>query len=125
MLVPLPDFQKPSLRASAYREIPMRRCASPARFRRRGITTNRDSPCVRLPLLVSFSRFQRTEKPAPRQPSVFSGANGALRYRRRVKALVKSKREPGLWLDDVEEPQIGINDVLIKVLKTGICGTDV
>jgi len=42
-----------------------------------------------------------------------------------MKALVKSKREPGLWLDDVEVPQIGINDVLIKVLRTGICGTDV
>jgi len=49
----------------------------------------------------------------------------ALRYRVCVKALVKSKREPGLWLDDVEVPQIGINDVLIQVLRTGICGTDV
>jgi threonine 3-dehydrogenase len=42
-----------------------------------------------------------------------------------VKALVKSKRGPGLWLDEVEVPAIGINDVLIKVLRTGICGTDV
>jgi threonine 3-dehydrogenase len=42
-----------------------------------------------------------------------------------MKALVKSKSEPGLWLEDVEEPKIGINDVLIQVLKTGICGTDV
>jgi threonine 3-dehydrogenase len=42
-----------------------------------------------------------------------------------VKALVKNKREPGLWLDDVEVPKIGINDVLIQVLRTGICGTDV
>jgi threonine 3-dehydrogenase len=42
-----------------------------------------------------------------------------------VKALVKSKREPGLWLADVEMPRIGINDVLIQVLRTGICGTDV
>jgi len=42
-----------------------------------------------------------------------------------VKALVKSKSEPGLWLDEVPMPQIGINDVLIKVLRTGICGTDV
>ncbi len=41
-----------------------------------------------------------------------------------VKALVKSKREPGLWLDDVEVPRIGINDVLIQVMRTGICGTD-
>jgi threonine 3-dehydrogenase len=42
-----------------------------------------------------------------------------------VKALVKSKAEPGLWLEDVEVPKIGINDVLIQVLRTGICGTDV
>jgi threonine 3-dehydrogenase len=41
-----------------------------------------------------------------------------------MKALVKSRRERGLWLEDVPEPQIGINDVLIRVLLTGICGTD-
>ncbi|MGH9667643.1 MAG: L-threonine 3-dehydrogenase [Bryobacteraceae bacterium] len=42
-----------------------------------------------------------------------------------MKALVKSRREPGLWLEDVPTPAIGINDVLIRVLRTGICGTDV
>jgi threonine 3-dehydrogenase len=41
-----------------------------------------------------------------------------------VKALVKSRAERGLWLEDVPEPAVGINDVKIKVLKTGICGTD-
>jgi threonine 3-dehydrogenase len=41
-----------------------------------------------------------------------------------MKALVKSKAEPGLWLQDVPEPDVGINDVLIKVDRTGICGTD-
>jgi threonine 3-dehydrogenase len=41
-----------------------------------------------------------------------------------MKALVKSKREPGLWLEDVTEPTIGINDVLIRVRRAGICGTD-
>jgi threonine 3-dehydrogenase len=41
-----------------------------------------------------------------------------------VQALVKAKREPGLWLEDVPEPEPGINDVLIRVHKTGICGTD-
>lgn len=41
-----------------------------------------------------------------------------------MKALVKSKSEPGLWLEDVPEPKMGINDVLIKVHRTGICGTD-
>src|ERR1700728_4598955 len=42
-----------------------------------------------------------------------------------MKALVKSRNEPGLWLEDVEKPRIGINDVLIRVHRTGICGTDV
>jgi threonine 3-dehydrogenase len=42
-----------------------------------------------------------------------------------VKALVKSRAEAGLWLEDVPEPKIGINDVLIRVHRTGICGTDV
>jgi threonine 3-dehydrogenase len=42
-----------------------------------------------------------------------------------MKALVKSRSEAGLWLEDVPVPEIGINDVLIRVLKTGICGTDV
>jgi threonine 3-dehydrogenase len=42
-----------------------------------------------------------------------------------VKALVKSRRGPGLWLEEIERPKIGINDVLIQVLRTGICGTDV
>ncbi len=41
-----------------------------------------------------------------------------------MKALVKSKAERGLWLEDVPEPEIGINDVKIRVLATGICGTD-
>ncbi len=40
-------------------------------------------------------------------------------------ALVKKEAKPGLWLDEVPMPRIGINDVLIKVLRTGICGTDV
>lgn len=42
-----------------------------------------------------------------------------------MKALVKSKAEPGLWLEEVAKPEIGINDVLIRVRYTGICGTDV
>ncbi|HWG22459.1 MAG TPA: L-threonine 3-dehydrogenase [Terracidiphilus sp.] len=42
-----------------------------------------------------------------------------------MKALVKSKSERGLWLEEIPEPTIGINDVLIRVQKTGICGTDV
>jgi len=42
-----------------------------------------------------------------------------------MKALVKSRAERGLWLEEVPEPAIGINDVLIRVRYTGICGTDV
>ncbi len=41
-----------------------------------------------------------------------------------MKALVKSEAKPGLWLADVPEPAVGINDVLIRVDRTGICGTD-
>src|SRR5580700_6194762 len=41
-----------------------------------------------------------------------------------MKALVKSRPGPGLWLEDVPAPEFGINDVLIHVLITGICGTD-
>ena len=41
-----------------------------------------------------------------------------------MKALVKSKSERGLWLEDVPEPEVGINDVKVRVLMTGICGTD-
>src|SRR5271154_227413 len=42
-----------------------------------------------------------------------------------MKALVKSRAERGLWLEKIAEPTIGINDVLIRVRYTGICGTDV
>ena len=42
-----------------------------------------------------------------------------------MKALVKAKAEPGLWLEDQPEPKIGPDDVLVKVRKTGICGTDI
>src|ERR1700675_3830760 len=42
-----------------------------------------------------------------------------------MRALVKSRAEPGLWLEEVPEPEHGINDVLIRVRRTGICGTDV
>lgn len=42
-----------------------------------------------------------------------------------MKALVKLKPEPGIWLQEVSDPIIGNNDVLIKIKKTAICGTDV
>src|SRR5512146_2307097 len=41
-----------------------------------------------------------------------------------MKALIKKERKPGLWLEEVPPPAVGINDVLIHVDRTGICGTD-
>ncbi len=41
-----------------------------------------------------------------------------------MKALVKSRPSCGLWLEEVPEPEFGINDVKVRVLRTGICGTD-
>jgi len=41
-----------------------------------------------------------------------------------MKALVKAHAQRGLWIEDVPEPPVGINDVKIRVLATGICGTD-
>ncbi len=42
-----------------------------------------------------------------------------------MKALVKSNPTTGLWLEDIPVPEIGISDVLIRVMKAAICGTDV
>jgi len=41
-----------------------------------------------------------------------------------LKALVKSRPEPGLWLEDLAVPEVGMGEVLIRVQRTGICGTD-
>lgn len=41
-----------------------------------------------------------------------------------MKALVKEKPEPGLWMKDLPEPACGQNDILLKISKTAICGTD-
>ena len=42
-----------------------------------------------------------------------------------MKALVKAKAERGIWMEDLPAPDVGHNDVLIKVNKTAICGTDI
>jgi threonine 3-dehydrogenase len=44
---------------------------------------------------------------------------------KKMQALVKKYAKPGLWQEEVPVPEIGINDVLIKIRKTSICGTDV
>ena len=41
-----------------------------------------------------------------------------------MKAIVKSRPEPGIWMEDVPVPQPGPNDVLVRLHKTAICGTD-
>lgn len=41
-----------------------------------------------------------------------------------MKALVKKEAAPGIWLEDVPEPELGINDVMIRIWRTAICGTD-
>ncbi len=43
---------------------------------------------------------------------------------RTMQALLKKKAEPGLWLEEVPVPEYGINDVLIRVDRASICGTD-
>jgi len=43
----------------------------------------------------------------------------------KMKALLKKREEPGIWMEEVPVPEVGINDVLIRVLRTSICGTDV
>ncbi|MBA2651353.1 MAG: L-threonine 3-dehydrogenase [Tatlockia sp.] len=42
-----------------------------------------------------------------------------------MRSLVKAKPEPGIWMQDVPVPDYGVNDVLIKIHKTAICGTDI
>ncbi len=42
-----------------------------------------------------------------------------------MKALVKAKAERGIWMEDITVPEVGHNDVLIKVNRTAICGTDI
>ena len=41
-----------------------------------------------------------------------------------MKALVKRYAKPGIWMEEVPMPEVGVNDVLIKVKKAAICGTD-
>ncbi len=42
-----------------------------------------------------------------------------------MKSLVKAKPEPGIWMEEIPIPSCGVNDVLIKIKKTAICGTDI
>jgi len=76
---------------------------------------------LRLPLVLSsfmLSRWRWWNR-ATQDSRHFDNQTGNL-----MKALVKKERKAGLWLEDVPKPQVGINDVLIQVDRTGICGTD-
>ncbi|MBT3187131.1 alcohol dehydrogenase catalytic domain-containing protein, partial [Candidatus Thioglobus sp.] len=42
-----------------------------------------------------------------------------------MKALIKKHAKEGIWLEDVPMPEVGNNDVLVKIKKTAICGTDI
>ena len=66
--------------------------------------------------MLSFLRVVR--------PARSAAGLAASTFRSVMKALLKKEAKPGLWLEDVSEPAYGINDVLIRVHKTGICGTD-
>src|SRR5246500_1330967 len=59
----------------------------------------------------------------PWRPSPRSAARSAC-CEPPMKALVKQQAAPGIWLEDIPEPKVGHNDVLIEVAKTAICGTD-
>ena len=41
-----------------------------------------------------------------------------------MRTLAKTKREPGIWMSEAPKPAVGPNDVLIRIRKTAICGTD-
>ena len=61
---------------------------------------------------------------AVREGNLNAGFNIDDGWKTIVKALCKRHAEPGLWLEDSPMPTVGSNDVLIRVLKTAICGTD-
>jgi threonine 3-dehydrogenase len=70
-----------------------------------------------------LSEITETES-VKREQSVCYGGTIILDIGASLQALIKSEAAPGLTLTEVLEPDVGINDVLIRVQKTGICGTD-
>ena len=98
----------------------------PFRGRRR-----RDGSSLKRSIGVSLHDEKSAQEIARQLPGIGRGAeqktglrDPSLSGENTVKALVKNRDERGLWVDDVPKPSIGINDVLIKVQMTGICGTD-
>jgi threonine 3-dehydrogenase len=54
----------------------------------------------------------------------YLGKDQILMTMKKMKALVKARPEKGIWMQEVDIPEVGINDVMIKIRKTAICGTD-
>ncbi len=71
-----------------------------------------------------FLGYQHSVSPNWVSMDKFQPRKGNL-MQKTMKALVKRFATPGLWMEEVPVPEIGINDVLIKIEKTAICGTDV
>src|SRR5207249_8501248 len=57
--------------------------------------------------------------------SCFNDSPNFFLVQKTMQAVVKDRAEPGLWLEEVPVPNVGTDDVLIRVVKTSICGTDV
>src|SRR6516165_7809213 len=101
------------------------RCGASA-LMSRTTTSPQSSPSARQPSGPGF--IHHLERPMSPNPCGREAAGEGLQSlgsrKTFMKALVKSRDARGLWLEDVKEPEIGINDVKIRVLKAGICGTD-
>ena len=67
---------------------------------------------------IDFARNDKELSCVPDSPNF-------LIVQKTMQAIVKRKAEPGLWLEEVPVPEVGSDDVLIRILKTSICGTDV
>src|SRR5205809_8097010 len=57
--------------------------------------------------------------------SFFPASPNLFLVQKAMRAMVKSRAEPGLWLEEVPVPKVASDVVLIRVMKTSICGTDV
>ena len=103
-------------------------CSTTASTARSGLTARKRSICARWVWTAAMCYARNGPSPARLHTdrwSVYRTARpSGSPIRSSMNALVKLHAEPGLWLADVPEPECGINDVLIRVLRTGICGTD-
>ena len=66
--------------------------------------------------VAAFAKVGRQLRVIRRQPHRGTGL--------KMRTLAKTRREPGIWLTEVPKPHVGSNDVLIRIRKTAICGTD-